>query len=281
MPTTTGYRDPYDNRIGAGGLPSGIFGSANRAYVGQQPGNQSSFGLVNRYTASSSPMIRQAENKAANQAASRGLLNSSIAAGAGRAAAIDAAGQFASQDSAQNTQLMLKNIDVLNEQAGNQAMADMQRTMSGAFADANNAQAEMDRQTRLQLQREALAFEGEQGQLGRIHEADIGRQGYGFQRGLNEQNYGYDLGRMETEYGYDLGRGAQQIGGQRALANDQYGYNRGLADQEYQYGMRREFMNNVFRDDPAFRDPETVMAQANFFFSPDYTGRSSYLSGGY
>lgn len=92
------FRDPYDNRIGGGQLPSGISGSVNRAYTWSPTRDQSSFGLLNRYTDSGSPMVRQAEQKAANQAASRGLLNSSIAAGAGRAAAIDAAGQFASQD---------------------------------------------------------------------------------------------------------------------------------------------------------------------------------------
>lgn len=281
---TPGYIDPYDSRIGGGALPSGISGSANRAYTWSPQTGQSSFGLLNRYTASGSPMIRQAESRAAQQAASRGLLNSSIAAGAGRAAAIDAAGQFAESDANQQTAAMLKNVDVLNANEAARAASEMQSTMLGAINEANTSAANADREARLQLQREQLAFSGEQNQLDRIHGTDMSRLGYQQQLGLGEQGYGFDLGRMGAEYGYDIGRATNASNldyrNQSSLGAQQFGYQRQLNQDDYRNNMALQFMQGWYSDDPEFRDPATLNQTMAFFSSPNYFSRSSYFGGG-
>ena len=282
MPTP-GFIDPYDNRIGGGQLPAGISGSANRAYTWSPQGGQTSFGLLNRYTAGGSPMIKQAESKAAQQAASRGLLNSSIAAGAGRAAAIDAAGQFATTDSNQQTAAMLKNVDVLNANEAARAASEMQSTMTGVISEANTAAANAERESRLQLQRENLAFSGEQQQLDRIHGTDMSRMGYSQQLGLGEQGYGFQRGLNDQTYGHDIGRQTNASNldyrNQSSLGAQQFGYERQLNQDAYQNNMALQFMQGWYGDDPEFRDPATLQQTMSYFSSPDYFRRSSYFGG--
>jgi hypothetical protein len=219
-----------------------------------------------------------------NQAAARGMGNSSIAAGAARAAAYDAAMPLALADQQQETDVMLKNIDVLNAREAEKAAEQMQMTMSGYVSDQNSAAAEADRLARLQLQREALAFEGEQNQLGRVHDTGTMRLGAGLQDYRDERLYGMDLGRMGAEYGYDIGRagyGADlDLRNSSALASQNYGFNRGLARDQYDYEMRLGLMNNFYRDDPAMRDPEVAGQMVQWFLGPQFRASSSYLGGG-
>ncbi len=73
-------------------------------------------GQLNSLLSSDSPYIKQAENKAKEQSASRGLLNSSIAAGAGRAAAYEAALPIAQQDAETYNKYGLQQQATENEQ---------------------------------------------------------------------------------------------------------------------------------------------------------------------
>src|SRR3990167_2025622 len=74
-------------------------------------------GQLDTILGSDSPYITRARSGASQYANSRGLINSSIAAGAGEAAAIDAALPIASQDA--NT---YSNTRLTNQAAGNTAL---------------------------------------------------------------------------------------------------------------------------------------------------------------
>lgn len=82
-----------------------------------------------------SPYIKQAETKAKEQAASRGLLNSSIAAGAGRTAAIESALPIAQQDAAEYNKFSLQQQAAENEQVGVKTEAIVSGEMSKQKAD--------------------------------------------------------------------------------------------------------------------------------------------------
>jgi hypothetical protein len=261
----------YDNRIGNGALPSGVSGSANRAYVSEVPENQSTMGLLNRYTQQSSPLIQNARRGAIEYAAGRGMGNSSIAAGNAQRAAIDAAGAVAANDAGLMSAARLKNVDVLNAREAERAAENMQATMTGVISDANSSAANAQREAQLQLQRERLAYEGEQAGLGRVHDTDMGRMGYGFDLGRAEQQYGYQRGLNEQGYGFDLGRARQ--GADLDLRNASAG-----RAQDYTYGSARDrqqfeqqqllsFMNNTQTGEPEFNNPEVANQMFSFYRS--------------
>jgi hypothetical protein len=220
--------------------------------------------------------------RGANEFASRrGLLNSSIAAGNAERAAIETAGQFAQQDSDLINSAMLKNVDVLNDREAERAAERMQTTMSGFVNEQNSAGAAADREARLQLQREQLAFDGEQGQLGRVHQADMGRLNYGFDVGmenlssgnryrdtynLNDQGYEHDLGRARQQYGY--ARGLAELGDR---------FNRERDERDYRYGSARDFLNNSFRE-AEYLDPEFMNQFMGFLNQTDPNGRRSVVN---
>lgn len=280
MPNPT-YIDPYDTRIGSSGLPSGITGSANRAYTYTPQDNQTSYGLLNQYTSRGGPMMNAARTRANEFSARRGLLNSSIAAGNAERSAVESAGQFALNDSGLINSAMLQNVKVLNDREAENANAAAFNNLSSLVNTNQEAARRTEAENRLQLQREALAFEGEQGQLGRVHQADMGRMNYGFdvgmenlsssnqyrnQYGLNRQNYGYDLGRAQQQYGFQRGLNEQQ---------NQFQSDRDYND--FRYGTVRDILNNSFQE-AEYLDPEFLNQYMAFATNIDPNGRPSYVN---
>ena len=184
------FQDPYDNRIGNGGLPQGIWGSANRAYTRAVQPNELVETNLNRITDQNSAYLQQARNQAMAGAAARGLGNSSYAAGNAQAAAIRAAMPMAQQDATAYSNANTENLQWLNQRAmsDNQNSASLQSASMGAASQLEAAR--LAQQGQLQRQREQLAYEGEQAGLGRsFNEYMAGlNQGYGLQN-LAAQNY--------------------------------------------------------------------------------------------
>jgi len=100
----TDYKD-YD--------PTKVSSAINTSISFKEPGSyidnakQTVSGQLQNLLSSDSPYIKQAEQKATEQAGSRGLLNSTIAAGAGRRAAIESALPIAQQDAQTYNQFAL------------------------------------------------------------------------------------------------------------------------------------------------------------------------------
>ena len=97
-----------------------------------------------------SPYITSARNRGMRQAASRGLLNSSMAAGAAEGAAIDAALPIAQQDASTyfsqgiNNQNLANQFQLARQNAGMTGMMEMDRLKQTLEADFAKFNAEMD-----------------------------------------------------------------------------------------------------------------------------------------
>lgn len=86
-------------------------GSQLNSTQGQVDSNSTSIGQVNNILSKDSPFLKRAKTRAMQAANSRGLINSSIAAGAGEAAAIDASKDFAMHDASVYERQANKNQD--------------------------------------------------------------------------------------------------------------------------------------------------------------------------
>lgn len=197
------YIPQYNN------LPQGISNAganSNSAYVGAVQPNQLVSNQLTGLLSSSSPYIQQAQLAGMNTAASRGLLNSSIAAGNSQAAAIQAGLPIAQQDASTYSNLQNTNLNNLNSilstnmnnRASLQAAADAAGASMYATSQ-NNAGS-------LQRQREQLAYGGEQAGLNRSFQQYMSQLGY--QQGL--------------------GQDAFNFAGQSMLQNQQFRQNYGL-----------------------------------------------------
>lgn len=121
--------------------------------------------------------IQQATQAGERFAANRGLLNSSIAAGASRAEAYKAGMPIAAADANSINSAEEQNVAVLNQnhmqerQLMNEATiaAANQQSAQGAY-EAGAREAAADREFRRQMQREQYGYEGEQRQLDRLHD---------------------------------------------------------------------------------------------------------------
>jgi len=198
------------------------------------------------------PYMQQSKQGAMELANARGQINSDYAAGAAQRAAIDAALPIASQDSDTLTKVGLANSEgerrLIEIQMEKDAMAAAANAHSGPAY--NPADDERRYAHDLQMQRERLAFEGEQGGLGRGHDYGMGlmgiegdlfgaQMGYGHESDMANQNYGYDLGRMGAQHGYNRDLADQGYGFDLGRMGAEYGYNRGLADQGYGHDLGR------------------------------------------
>lgn len=193
--------------------------------------------------------MQQAKQNAMELANARGQANSDYAAGAAQRAAIDAALPIAAQDSETLTRIGLSNAEA--EQRMREL--EMQKSIASAASSAPwtgdrlTAEGEAMRAHDLQLQRERLAFEGEQAGLGRGHEYGMGL--FGLEGGLYRDQMGYDAQRQLgfDDFGFDLGRMGQE-----------FGYNSALARLGADLGLRSDYYNQRWG---AERDINQINAQ--------------------
>lgn len=184
------YQPPVPQQSQARG---GVRGADNRAYVGDVQGNE----LVRNQLQGllddpSSAYMRNARYRGQELANRRGLGNSSIAAGASQRAAIESGLPIAQADAATYLQSRFKNQDALNEGlmqerdiANRMLQSSRESGTQLTIAQMQQEAADRDRLMRLQLQRENLAYSGEQAGLDRQQQEMMSRLGYG-----------QDIGRM-------------------------------------------------------------------------------------
>lgn len=191
------YADPYDNRIGNGALPQGIYGAQNRAYTRDVQGNELAANQLTALLDANNPYILNARRRGSEQAARAGLLTSSIAAGASERSAIEAGAPIALSDANAYRDAAGQNLEYLNQRA----IADNANQVQGASIEAGLVEAGMREGGALQRQRENLAFEGEQSGLDRA---------FTNQRDYNQ--YQYDSGARYQDYQYGVRSYAQRTG---------------------------------------------------------------------
>lgn len=157
------------------------------------------------------PLMQQAATSGLQQAASRGLINSTI----GQTAAADSmyrtALPIAQQDASTNSTVGLANVAAVNQFARdyNLNLNDVQKM---AIAQSYNLQ-NMDIQ-----QRNALALAAQQ---------------YGFNSALSSQGYNQNLGLNQQQYGFNSALSNQGYNQQLGLNQQGFGFNTALSDQNY------------------------------------------------
>lgn len=172
-------------------------------------------GIVTRLLGEESPFLRRARELALQQANERGLLNSSIAAGAGTAAAIDAALQIANPDAA-----------FANE---------LQRLATANGYDLNRLNV-LQRQ-----QLETLAVQNLYNQQNQVLAADLDLQrlavanGYDLQRLTLQQ--AQNLETLAVQQGFNRENVATQLRNQMSLNNQQNQLQTGQNQQQLQNQM--------------------------------------------
>lgn len=207
----------FDPRIGGGALPPGIQGTANRAYTRQVQPDELSGNQITGLLSQANPYIANARQRGMEQAASRGLLNSSASAGAAERSAIEAAAPLALQQAGAFGTAAGQNLDALNQMGLAQLQAASANQTAGMAANAAIEQANIGRLGALERQRENLAFSGEQSQLGRQHDWGMAQMGTGMQDWLANRNM--DRAMQSSAYGMGLGLYGQAVGNMLDLPN--------------------------------------------------------------
>lgn len=246
----------------SGGGFSGLQLGQGGAYVYSPPPEHLVSGQLRQLQSRSNPLVQRARADALRRANARGDINASYAAGAAEGAAFDAMMPVAMQDSATLTRVHMQNAQNAQDRAIAEANANAARggdAIGATLAAAERDNAEAARNLQLQLQRERLAFEGEQAGYGREHDVGmferalgrdltLGERNFLQQMALNEQGFGFTRQLGEDEYGRDIGRMGYEWARDRDLTNQQGDWQSRILDQQNQYnigGFQRGFFQNI------------------------------------
>ena len=178
---------------------TGLLAGSQVAYQAAPTQQELVSGQLNGLLASDSPYITQARAQAAATAAGRGLLNSSIAAGAGQQAAIGAALPIAQGNAQEYANTAAANQMASNQQLGIQTGANAQvaaaSLQAGATVDAATLYSDATKQGQ-QLQYQIAGQ-----QLG-YNYAQMQQQGSQFNAQLAQQNqqFGSTLNNQQSEF---------------------------------------------------------------------------------
>lgn len=203
---------------------------------------------------SNSAYIQQAKNQAAQQANSRGLLNSSIAAGAGQGAAIRAGLPIASQDAQTNAGVDASNANTMNQFYAQQREAQIANAAGAGARAAANAQASM------QLEIAKMNAANQAAQL-----AEQARQ-FDASQSFKQSTYDTDWQHQQQMYGTDWQHQQQTMQQQNQMNQQNYLYT-GL-------------FSNVMNNPDMWSDPQAAMGFANYFASNFNDLWSSMFGGG-
>lgn len=170
---TYGYKPDSEVKIPEFKMPTAATGGGPGAVTRSVTDNELTSSNLTKLLQGDSPYIKQAMDRSLQTMGERGLVNSSLAAGAGTAAAIDAALPIASADAsaygtaARDNQSAQNNFNLADKQAANSAaIAGMQMAGQAQLAGINAAyqQQAQDRQfgQQFQLQQNQNDFNAKQ-----------------------------------------------------------------------------------------------------------------------
>lgn len=271
LATSGNYTDPNVPRQSQA---QGIQGADNRAYTRQVTNNELVSNQLNNLMNQEGAYLSNARRRGLEQANRRGMLNSSIAAGSAERAGIEAAMPIASADAATYGTAQTQNMEALNQGLmqqrdimNQQAIAGFQLAAASAGAGAQARVAREQMALDMQMQRERLAYEGEQAGLSRYH-----------QLGMSNTAYGQQLGAMGMQYG---------LQNQNAAAQDQRTFGYGVQSAAYAQQMQNQsqwytgMVNTYFNDPAAFNMADLgYYSQVGQTMMQPFTSWLSNLTGG-
>lgn len=257
LATAGHYTDPAIPRRSQA---QGLSGTDNRAYTRQVTGDELVYNQMNKYLDQNGAYIGSARRRGLEQSNARGMLNSSIAAGAAERSAIDAASPLAMQDASTYGKTQSENMGALNEGLmqqrdimNQQEMARWQSVNAGIQAGVQADIARDQMAQDMQMQRERLAYEGEQAGLSRYHDLGMSQNQYGLQ-----DYYGARQDDRTFRYG---------------VASASIGQN--MQDQSYWF---QNFTNSYFENPDIFSPQDMgIIAGYGQTIAPSYNGYLSLL----
>lgn len=270
---------PQQTAGSVAGLPGfGVAGVAGTA-VRQPTGDELVKNQLSSLLAGDSQYIQNARTRGAKQAASRGLLNSSLASAASEASAINSALPIASQDAQAFSAANAQNQNDLNAASLLKFKYDLENQPGptvGVNVGANAIDSQIDHDRRLELMREQSRLEREAASEDRswrtgesaaerewrTGQSDLDRgmtrEGWQFESG--ERGRDREFQRMMTEmgWGFDLERDDRRM----QFENYMFDRESGRRDREMWQtmfgGAFGSALNTVLSDPSYFRDPQAA-----------------------
>lgn len=234
-----------------------------------------------------SDYMRINEKKGQQFAAGRGLLNSSMAAQAGRQAAIAGALPIAQADAQLQAQADSQNVDALNDVnianlAKQTASASANGSISG-FGPTNVIDSELEQQRRMAIMRLQSELNISEAQANNLFEADQNER----DRGLTREEFGLrrdesaatrefqggqnalDRNLSREEWDRQRDENDRQRGHVSTEAERDRAFMRETSTRESRAAMFRDVMNNsmstIFSSPDFFRDPAAASGFLEFF----------------
>jgi len=252
------YVRDYDQRIGNGGLPQGIEGTANRAYTRTVNPSELVSSQLASLTNPNSAYIKQARAQAFADANARGGIGSSYAMGNAQGAAIRAALPIAQADADAQQKAQTENLGYLNQYD----IARMNANAAGAGASSAAAAQAAHDEAVLRMQRESLAYNGEQAGLQRS-----------FQTSQTYLNHILGLDNMSQQQQYNVENA--QLGG---ALGDFYGSRKDSRDAFN--SILKGGYSTLFNNPDAWNNPEGALGMMSMF--GNYAGNQiDQYNGGY
>ena len=180
-------------------------------------------GQVNSILSKDSPLMARARTLATQQMSQRGLVNSSMAQGAGVAAMIDKATPIASQDAAIYNQVAAENANTMNTSGQFNAGEINRLGLQTGQQNFQAGQAALDRTLQTGLQGSQQNFQAAQAELQRAQEVAQQDKSIGAQQALQaaQQNFQGAQASLDRGLQTSLQVGQQQFqAGQTQIQND-------------------------------------------------------------
>ena len=238
-----------------GTLPGGISGGA-QGYTREVQANELAGTHMEDLGRGDNRVLQQARARGAAAGASRGGINSNLAAAGGEQAWLDAAGQVAMQQAGAYGNAATQNLDSLGRQRisaeGNATQIETAGIGASASMYASDNNLISDRERNI-LDRARMGQDRELTMSGRDFQRSEREGDQSFRSGESQRDRDYNTGRDETQHGY-----------QREIERDRYGYDQESEDNR----ANRESDQYLFRqliDNPEEFDTELLNGMQNFF----------------
>jgi len=231
-----------------------------QAVTATVPYSETTSGIIDRLLKEDGPYLERAKAIAREEMSSRGLLSSSIAAGAATGAAIDRAGAIASTDAGIYANQRIANMEAQNEVNNANANRSLQAAQFNAQAQNDQTLTKFNAATQIgsqilgsQLKMNEMSFDNlmqmdrmqlqqqfDQNNLSLSSYFKMLEMGYGSTLNKGEMAFGSTLRKDEASYASGLNKGEMEFGS--SLKKGEMAFGSGLTIQEMGYGAQLDLM---------------------------------------
>jgi hypothetical protein len=201
-----------------------------------------------------SPLMQLAGTQGKQYAASRGLLDSSIGAGAAQASMIDKATPFALQDASRYGMVADKNLDWQNEfgMADKRIGADYDQLRLGhQWQSGENV---LDRTHQSSMQQAEFGFRGSQNELDRALQKYLQSSNQTWQSGESDKDRSFQKMMQDYELGWRSGEASLDRALQQTLQESQFAFQGSQAEIDRQFQMSMQSAEFGFKGTQAELD---------------------------